>query len=28
LAHTLPTDILKKIFAGFLAIVGTKMLMG
>ncbi len=28
LAHTLPTGLLKKIFAGFLAIVGVKMLMG
>jgi uncharacterized membrane protein YfcA len=28
LAHTLPTEVLKKVFAGFLAIVGVKMLMG
>jgi uncharacterized membrane protein YfcA len=28
LAHTLPTDLLKKVFAVFLALVGTKMLLG
>ena len=28
LAHTLPTDSLKKIFAVFLAVIGTKMLLG
>jgi len=28
LAHTLPTEVLKKVFAGFLALVGTKMLLG
>ncbi len=28
LAHTLPTEILKKIFAVFLTLVGTKMLLG
>lgn len=28
LAHTLPTAILRRVFAGFLAIVGIKMLMG
>ncbi len=28
LAHTLPTDILKRVFAIFLALVGTKMLLG
>jgi len=28
LAHTLPTIALKRVFAGFLAIVGVKMLMG
>ena len=28
LAHTLPTIALKRVFAGFLVIVGTKMLMG
>lgn len=27
-AHTLPTEMLKKIFAGFLALVGVKMLLG
>ncbi len=27
LAHTLPTEILKKVFAVFLALVGTKMLL-
>ena len=28
LAHTLPTGMLKKVFAGFLALVGTRMLLG
>lgn len=28
LAHTLPTEMLKKIFAVFLAVVGVKMLLG
>ncbi len=28
LAHTLPTEMLKKVFAGFLALVGSKMLLG
>lgn len=28
LAHTLPTEILKKVFAVFLALVGAKMLLG
>ncbi len=28
LAHTLPTDSLKKVFAAFLAVIGTKMLLG
>ena len=28
LAHTLPTETLKKIFAVFLTLVGTKMLLG
>jgi hypothetical protein len=28
LAHTLPTETLKKVFAIFLALVGTKMLLG
>ena len=28
LAHSLPTDILRKAFAGFLGVVGIKMLMG
>jgi uncharacterized membrane protein YfcA len=28
LAHTLPTETLKKVFAVFLALVGTKMLLG
>ena len=28
LAHTLPTEILKKIFAVFLTLIGTKMLLG
>lgn len=28
LAHTLPTGVLKRVFAGFLAIVGIRMLMG
>lgn len=28
LAHSLPTDILKKAFAGFLAVIGIKMLLG
>jgi len=27
LAHTLPTEMLKKVFAVFLAVVGTKMLL-
>ena len=27
-AHTLPTGMLKKVFAVFLALVGTKMLLG
>lgn len=27
LAHTLPTDVLKKVFAVFLAIIGTRMLL-
>ncbi len=28
LAHTLPTDVLKKVFAVFLTLVGVKMLLG
>ena len=28
LAHSLPTDVLKKAFAGFLGIIGIKMLLG
>lgn len=28
LAHTLPTELLKKIFAVFLAVIGAKMLLG
>ena len=28
LAHTLPTEMLKKIFAAFLAVIGVKMLLG
>lgn len=28
LAHTLPTETLKKVFAAFLALVGTQMLLG
>jgi hypothetical protein len=28
LAHALPTDILKRVFAGFLTLVGINMLMG
>jgi len=28
LAHTLPTETLKRVFAVFLALVGTKMLLG
>ncbi|HMX52984.1 MAG TPA: TSUP family transporter, partial [Plasticicumulans sp.] len=28
LAHTLPTTLLRRIFAGFLALVGLKMLFG
>jgi hypothetical protein len=28
LTHTLPTDTLKKVFAGFLALVGVNMLLG
>jgi len=27
-AHTLPTEMLKRVFAGFLALVGIKMLLG
>lgn len=28
LAHTLPTTVLKKVFAGFLTLIGLKMLLG
>ena len=28
LAHTLPTEVLKKVFAVFLAVIGAKMLLG
>jgi uncharacterized membrane protein YfcA len=27
LAHTLPTDLLKKVFAIFLAVIGARMLL-
>jgi uncharacterized membrane protein YfcA len=27
LAHTLPTDLLKKVFAVFLAVIGARMLL-